>query len=125
MVLAWTGDELACRQAQTEVSFDFEVKFDLEGQGQSPPKTLGILTKVFYTYGLNLVILAWTDDELSCRQAGGLTHTHGHTQTDAGNDNTRRPKLASGKNWKLWESRVDEISSICIIFIAMPTILTW
>ena len=38
--------------------FYFEVKFDLEGQGQSPPKTIGILTKVFYTYGANLVILA-------------------------------------------------------------------
>ena len=24
-------------------------------------------------------------------------HTHAHTQTDASNDNTRRPKLASGK----------------------------
>ena len=47
------------------VNFDFEVKFDLEGQGQSPPKTIGILTKVFYTYGPTLVILAWTGDELS------------------------------------------------------------
>ena len=25
-------------------------------------------------------------------------HTRTHTQTEAGNDNTRRPKLASGKN---------------------------
>ena len=25
------------------------------------------------------------------------THTHMDTQTDAGNDNTRRPKLTSGK----------------------------
>ena len=72
VILAWTGDELSCQQAQNWVTFDFEVKFDLKGQGQSPPKTIGILTKVFYTYG--------------------------HTQTDAGNDNTRRPKLASGKN---------------------------
>ena len=40
-------------QAQTGVNFDFEVKFDLEGQGQSTPKTIGILTKVFYTYGPN------------------------------------------------------------------------
>ena len=51
VVLAWTGDELSCRQAQNGVTFDFEVKFDLEGQGQSPPKTIGILTKVFYSYG--------------------------------------------------------------------------
>ena len=37
-------------QAQTGVNFDFEVKFDLEGHGQSTPKTIGILTKVFYNY---------------------------------------------------------------------------
>ena len=52
-------------QTQNGVNFDFEVKFDLEGQGQSPPKTKGILIKVFYTYGPNLVILAGTGDELS------------------------------------------------------------
>ena len=28
------------------------------------------------------------------------THTHTHRPTDAGDDNTRRPKLASGKNYK-------------------------
>ena len=38
--------------------FWFGVQFDLEGQVQSPPETKGILTKVFYTYGPNLVILA-------------------------------------------------------------------
>ena len=38
VILAWTSDELSCRQAQNGVTFDFEVKFDLEGQGQSPPK---------------------------------------------------------------------------------------
>ena len=79
--------------------FYFEVEFDLEGQGQSPPKTIGILTKVFYTYGANLVILAWTGVELSRGQASDYrTHGRTDTQTDAGNDNTRRPKLASGKN---------------------------
>ena len=99
VILAWTGDELSCREAQNGVTFDFEVKFDLEGQGQSPPKTIGILTKVFYTYGPNLVILAWTGDELSRGQASDYrTHGRTDTQTDAGNDNTRRPKLASGKN---------------------------
>ena len=80
------------------VTFDFEVKFDLEGRGQSPPQTIGILTKVFYTYGPNLVILAWTGDELSRGQASDYrTHGGTDTQTDAGNDNTRRPQLASGK----------------------------
>ena len=57
MVLAWTGDELSCGQVQNGLNFDFEVKFYLGGQAQSPPKTIGILTKAFYTYGPNLVIL--------------------------------------------------------------------
>ena len=69
VALAWKGDELSRRQAQNGVNFDFEVKFDLKVQDQSPPKTIGILTKVFYTYGPNLVILAWTGDELSRGQS--------------------------------------------------------
>ena len=97
VVLAWTGDELSLGQAQNGVNCDFEVKFDLEVQGQLPPKTIGILTKVFYIYGPNLVILAETGDELSRGQARDW-HTDGHTHTDAGNDNARRPILVSGKN---------------------------
>ena len=98
MALAWTGDELSRGEAQNGVNFDFEVKFDLEGQGQSPPKTNGILTKVFYAYGPNLVILAWTGDELSRGQTWWWTDWRTDWRTDAGNDNTRRPILASGKN---------------------------
>ena len=99
VALAWTGDELSRRQAQNGVNFDFEVKFDLEGQGQSPPKTIGILTKVFYIYGPNLVILAETGHELSRGQARDWrSDGRTHTQTDAGNDNTRRPILASGND---------------------------
>ena len=98
VALAWTVDELSREQAQNGVNFDFEVKFDLEGQGQSPPKTIGILTKVFYTYGPNLVILAWTGDELSRGQTWWRTDGLTDGRTDAGNDNTRRPILASGKN---------------------------
>ena len=45
-------------QAQNGVNFDFEVEFDLESQGQSPPKTIRILTEVFDTFGRNLAILA-------------------------------------------------------------------
>ena len=103
VALAWTGDELSRGQAQNRVNFDFEVKFDLEGQGQSPPKTIGILTKVFYIYGPNLVILADTGHELSRGQARDWhTDGHTHTQTDAGNDNTRRPILASGKKQNIY-----------------------
>ena len=94
MILAWTGDALSHGQAQNGVNFDFEGKFDLEGKGESPLKTIGILTKVFYTWVSNLVILAWTGLKLSRGQASDW-HTDWHT--DAGNDNTRRPKLASGK----------------------------
>ena len=69
-------------QTQSGVNFDFEVKFDLEGQNQSPPKTIGILTKVFYTYGLNLVILAWTGDELSRGQTWWRTDGRTDGRTD-------------------------------------------
>ena len=94
VILAWTGDELSCRQAQNGVTFDFEVKFDLEGQGQSPPKTIGILTKVFYIYGPNLVILAETGHELSRGQA-----KHWRTRTDTHTHRRRQrqcPKAKTG-----------------------------
>ena len=50
-------------------SLIFKVKFDREGQGQSSPKTIGILAKMFYTSGPNLVILAWMGEKLWCGQA--------------------------------------------------------
>ena len=105
VALAWAGDELSRRQAQNGVNFDFEVKFALEGQGQLPPKTIGILTKVFYTYAPNLVILVWTGDELP----RGQTWWRTDWRTDAGNDNTRRPILASGKKLEIvdqWSTRI-------------------
>ena len=97
VILAWTGDELLCREAQNGVTFNFEVKFDLGGQGHSPPKTMVILTKVFYTYGPNLVILAWTRDELSRGQASDY-RTHGR-RTGGHTDRRRQrqyPKAKTG-----------------------------
>ena len=91
VILTLTSEKLSCGQAKNEVKFDFQVKFDLEGEGRSPPKIISILTKVFCVSHPNLVILAWTA-ELSCGQASDW-----YTHTDAGDDNTRRPKLASGK----------------------------
>ena len=41
----------------------FQVKFDVEGQGQLPPKTIEILTKLFSISGPNFVILAWMGNE--------------------------------------------------------------
>ena len=50
--------ELWHAQAQNGVNFDFWVPFDLEGHDQSSYKPMGLLTKVFYISGPNLVILA-------------------------------------------------------------------
>ena len=50
--------ELWHGQAQNGVNFDFGVQFDIEVHDQSYHKTIGILTKVFYISGPNLVILA-------------------------------------------------------------------
>ena len=87
------GDELWSEQAQNEVNSDFEVKFDLEGQGQLPPKTIGTLTKVFCIFGPNLAILAWTGSKLSRGQASDWhTHTRTHTQTQA-------MTIPEGQNW--------------------------
>ena len=97
VVLAQTGDELSQGEAQNGVNFHFEVKFDLEGQGQSPPKTIGILTMVFYTFGPNLAILAWKGPELSRGQASDWRtdwHTHGHTHTQ-----TQAMTIPEGQNW--------------------------
>ena len=84
-------------QAQNGVNVDFEVKLDLEGQGQSPSKAIRILTKVFYTYGPNLVILAWAGDELSRGQTSAYrTHrrTDGHTDRQ-----TQATTIPEGQNW--------------------------
>ena len=97
VVLTWMGDELSRGKAHNWVNFDFDIKFDLEGQGQSPPKTIGMLTKVFYIYGTNLVILAWTCDELSRGQASAYrTHRRTNGHTDRQNQATTIPE---GQNW--------------------------
>ena len=66
-ILTSTGGEWSCGQAQNSVNFDFQVKFDLEGQ--STPKTIGILTKIFCMSSSNFVILAGTSHNLSRGQA--------------------------------------------------------
>ena len=61
-----------------------------------PHATLGKNVKI-----INLAIPAWMADVLRGKQTWGWhkdTHTRTHTQLDAGNNNTRRQKLASGKN---------------------------
>ena len=71
--------EVWCRKAHNEINIDFKLNLALKVKVNHPPKTTQILTKVFYTCGPNLVILAWTGHELSRRQSWGLMHTHGHT----------------------------------------------
>ena len=114
VILVWTADELCGGQAQNEVKFDFQIKFDLEGQSRSSPKTIGTTsTNVFCTFVPNLVIPAWTSGELSCGQARDWythTDTRTHRHTDAGNDNTRRPKLASGNKTVLLRDTVHQTS---------------
>ena len=52
---------------------DFDVcllcTINLKGPGQLPPKTIGILTKLFCTSGPNSAVLAWMGNELWCEQA--------------------------------------------------------
>ena len=92
-ILSWIGAEWWHGQAQNMAIFYFEVKFDLEVQGQLPPKTIGILTKVFCSSSLNLVILAWTGDKLSRGQASDYrTHRRTHRQTQA-------TTIPEGQNW--------------------------
>ena len=92
-ILSWIGGEWWHGQAQNMVIFHCEVKFDLEVQGQLPPKTIGILTKVFCSSGPNLVILAWTCDKLSRGQASDYrTHRRTHRQTQA-------TTIPEGQNW--------------------------
>ena len=69
VILAWIGYREDKLKAQNWVKSDFEVKFDLVGHGQSPPKTIEALNKVFCTFAPKLVILAWTCFELLHRQA--------------------------------------------------------
>ena len=92
-ILSWIGGEWCHGQAQNMAIFYFEVKFDLEVQGQLTPKTIGILIKVFCSSGSNLVILAWTGDKLSSGQASDYrTNRRTHRQTQA-------TTIPEGQNW--------------------------
>ena len=88
-ILTSTGGEKSCGQAPNSVNFDFQVKFDLESQGQSTPKTIGILTKMFCMSGSNLMILAGTSHKLSHGQARDWRP---HEQTQA----RQYPKAKTG-----------------------------
>ena len=75
----------------------FKIENEIEDQDQSIPKLIGILTKVFHTYGPNLVILAWTGDELSRGQASDY-RTHGRTDGRT-HRQTQATTIPEGQNW--------------------------
>ena len=98
VILTWMGNELWCGQAQNGVNFDFKVKFDLEDQGQLPPKKNRNLNQ-----GLLHLWSKFNDPSLNGSRvivptSKWLIHTHTDTQTDAGNDNTQRPNWPPVKN---------------------------
>ena len=101
VILAWTGDELWCGQALNGVNFDGQVKFDLEDQGRLPPKNNRDLNQCILHFWSKFGDHCLNGSPVIARTSKWLMHTHARaradTQTDAGNDNTRRPKLASGK----------------------------
>ena len=88
VVLAGTGDELWCGQAQNGVNLKFQVKFDPEVQGRSFHKTIGIVTKVFYTSDPYLVILAWAKSRVIARTNKWYTHTRAQATA-----------ISEGQNW--------------------------
>ena len=101
-IVTWIGGESWHGQAQNRINFDFEVNVNhpppkKEKQNKTTNKqtnkTIGILTKVLYTYSPNLVILAWTGDELSRGQASAY-RTHRQYP---------KAKTGLGKTW-LYES---------------------
>ena len=65
------------------------------------PKTIEILSKVFCTQaqGWHTHARTHTHTRADGWRTNGRTDIHKHTNTDAGNNNTQRPKLASGKNY--------------------------
>ena len=96
VILAWTGNELSCRQAQNGVTFDFEVKFDFEGQSQSPPQNnrnlnqgLLHLWSKFGDPSLNgWWVIARTSKRLPHTRTDGRTHRH-----------TQATTIPEGQNW--------------------------
>ena len=121
VIFAWLSDELSCGQTscgQTSKS-DFEVKIDLEGQGWSPPKTMGILTKLFCTSGQNWWYLAWTGHELLRAQA---CNWWTHRQTDTHTQTTTIPKAITGLGWKwyleIYQYNLIHAITICFFHIS-------
>ena len=104
---SYNADKLKTK-IQNQEELDFKMKYDLEDEAQSLQNNRGIDHGIS-TSGPNLVILAWMGHELSRGQfwTGNSGHTGVRTDghTDAGNDNTRRPKPTSDKNYRMWHQQ--------------------
>ena len=105
VIPAWAGYDLWLGQAPNEINLDYKVKFNLAPPPPPPPNPhphphhhqfkkrgkIGILTE--WVTVMARTSSGWTH----ARTHDTCTHTRTHGQTDAGNDNTRRPQLVLGK----------------------------
>ena len=112
--------DLSYGQIQNEVKFDFQVKFDLKGQGRSPPKRIGTLAEVFCTSGPKFVILPWTGDELSHGQAHDYyTHTHRLTHR------RRRWQYLKAKTGLGYRPNQTQNLPLHFVWRVLPVSVTW
>ena len=92
------GGELWGGQAQNWVNFEFQVEFDLEGQGQSTSNTVFTLTEVFCISDPNLIILAWAGVGELSRARGRHADTRTHEHIDRRGN--QHPKAIIGLGWQ-------------------------
>ena len=69
---------------QINVKIGFKIDNEIEDQNQLSPKFTEILTALRHIVGLNLVILAWTADDLCCLQAQNEVKSDFQVQFDLG-----------------------------------------
>ena len=96
-ILTSIGGELSCGQAQNGVNFYFKFNliFKVKVNELQNNRDLNQCALHFWSKSGDSSVNGW---QVIAEKLGVEAHTGTQTQTDAGNDNTRRPKLASGKN---------------------------
>ena len=96
----WQTDRQTDRSVQgaawSQLKLTLKLNLTLKVKFDHPHKTIWFFTKLFCTYGPNLEIKAWTGDWVIA-QTNLLMDRLTNGETDAGNDSTRRRKLASVK----------------------------
>ena len=93
VALAWTGDDVITQTSSKCGKFWLWSSIWPWRSRSITPKNNRDLNQGLYTNGSNLVILAWTGDELSRRQASDY-RTHGRTDTQ-----TQATTIPEGENW--------------------------